>query len=201
MHLPTIRRPAGLPTVGLAFASFASLCSAADSSIELEPTDIRSTQSGSYKTEQASSPKFTAPLVETPKSITVITEEMIRERGATTLVDVLRTTPGVTLGAGEGGTPLGDRPFIRGFEASTDMQIDGLRDLGRASRESFNVESVEIIKGPSSAYTGRGSTGGAINLVSKTAKVQDFSNLSLTLGTDNLWRTTVDLNCINLNLT
>jgi len=74
------------------------------------------------------------------------------------------------------------------------MQIDGLRDLGRASRESFNVESVEIIKGPSSAYTGRGSTGGAINLVSKTAKVQDFSNLSLTLGTDNLWRTTVDLN-------
>jgi len=79
MNVPTIRRPAGLPTVGLAFASFASLCSAAENGIELEPTDIRSSQSGSYKTEQASSPKFTAPLVETPKSITVITEEMIRE--------------------------------------------------------------------------------------------------------------------------
>jgi len=194
MNAPTIRRPAGLPTVGLAFASFASFGFAADSSVELEATDIRSTHSGSYKTEQASSPKFTAPLVETPKSITVITEEMIRERGATTVVDVLRTTPGVTLGAGEGGTPLGDRPFIRGFEASTDMQIDGLRDLGRASRESFNVESMEIIKGPSSAYSGRGSTGGAINLVSKTAKVQDFSSLSFTLGTDSLWRTTADLN-------
>jgi len=196
MYVST-RRPAGLPTVGLAFASFASfasLCSAADSSVELEATDIRASHSGSYKTEQASSPKFTAPLVETAKSITVITEEMIKERGATTLVDVLRTTPGVTLGAGEGGTPLGDRPFIRGFEASTDTQIDGLRDLGRASRESFNLESVEILKGPSSAYTGRGSTGGSINLVSKTAKVQDFSALSLTMGTDSLWRTTVDLN-------
>jgi len=190
------RLPHELPRahLSLALASFAGFAFAAESNVELEATDIRSTHSGSYNTERASSPKFSAPLVETPKSITVITEEMIRERGATTLTDVLRTTPGVTLGAGEGGTPLGDRPFIRGFEASTDMQIDGLRDLGRASREAFNVESVEILKGPSSAYTGRGSTGGAINLVSKSAKVQDFGSLSLTLGTDSLWRTTLDLN-------
>ncbi|MDD2046890.1 TonB-dependent receptor [Pseudomonas putida] len=141
-----------------------------------------------------SSPKFTAPLLETPKSITIINEALIKERGATSLTDVLRTTPGITLGAGEGGTPLGDRPFIRGFEASTDIQIDGVRDLGRMSHEAFNVESVEIVKGPGSSYSGRGSTGGTINLVSKAAKMEDAIGGTVTMGTDQLWRSTVDIN-------
>jgi catecholate siderophore receptor len=120
-----------------------------------------------------SSPKFTAPLREVPKSITIINEALIKERGATSLTDVLRTTPGITLGAGEG-TPLGDRPFIRGFEASTDIQIDGLRDLGRMSHEAFNVESVEIVKGRARPTTA-GLHGGSINLVSKAAKAETSS--------------------------
>ena len=65
---------------------------------------------------------------------------------------------------------MGDRPFIRGYEASTDIMIDGMRDLARFSHETFNVEQVEVVKGPGSAYSGRGSTGGSINLASKTAK-------------------------------
>ncbi|HWD30786.1 MAG TPA: TonB-dependent siderophore receptor [Pseudomonas sp.] len=141
-----------------------------------------------------SSPKFTAPLRETPKSITIINEALMKERGVTSLTDVLRTTPGITLGAGEGGTPLGDRPFIRGFESSTDIQIDGVRDLGRTSHEAFNVESVEIVKGPGSSYSGRGSTGGTINLVSKAAKMDDSIAGTVTMGTDQLWRSTIDIN-------
>jgi len=84
----------------------------------------------------SASPKFTVALVNTPKSVTVIPQDIIQQRGVSSLLDVLRTTPGITLGAGEGGTPVGDRPFIRGYEASTDMMIDGVRDLGRFTHEA-----------------------------------------------------------------
>ncbi len=190
--------------LGLALASCSapSLAQASESGeprppsvLELDATAVKGTHhADTFKVDELSSPKFTAPLREVPKSITIINETLIKERGATSLADVLRTTPGITLGAGEGGTPLGDRPFIRGFEASTDIQIDGLRDLGRMSHEAFNVESVEIVKGPGSAYSGRGSTGGSINLVSKAAKAEDFIAGSVTMGTDQLWRNTLDIN-------
>ncbi|MDZ4022079.1 putative TonB-dependent receptor BfrD [Pseudomonas sichuanensis] len=204
---PTTRRaesPHLYTALGLALASCstASLAQTADagktkpgSILELDATDVKGVhQAETFKVDEMSSPKFTAPLREVPKSITIINEALIKERGATSLTDVLRATPGITLGAGEGGTPLGDRPFIRGFEASTDIQIDGLRDLGRMSHEAFNVESVEIVKGPGSAYNGRGSTGGSINLVSKAAKAEDFIAGSVTMGTDQLWRNTLDIN-------
>ena len=142
----------------------------------------------------ASSPKFTAPLLDRPKSITVIPEALIEDRGATSLQDVLRTTPGITLGAGEGGTPNGDRPFIRGYEASTDIFVDGVRDYARGSHETFNLESVEIIKGPSSAYTGRGGTGGSINLQTKKPRAQRFADVSAGFGNAGQWRTTLDGN-------
>ncbi|WP_447592945.1 TonB-dependent receptor [Aquipseudomonas campi] len=192
--------------VGFAFASCATVGIAAETSpeestsstpssaLELGTTDVKANHDQGYKVDQASSHKFTAPLRDTPKSVTVITEELIKERGASSLKDVLRTTPGITLGAGEGGTPVGDRPFIRGYEASTDIMIDGVRDVGRNTHEAFNIERVEIVKGPGSAYTGRGATGGSINLVSKVAQSEDFIAGSLTLGTDQLWRTTLDVN-------
>ncbi|PWB34428.1 TonB-dependent siderophore receptor [Pseudomonas sp. SDI] len=189
--------------LGLAVASWSSASladtssatkNAQHTSVELEATDVTGKHHETFKVDAMDSPKFTAPLRDTPKSITIINEALIKERGATSLVDVLRTTPGITLGAGEGGTPLGDRPFIRGFEASTDIQIDGLRDLGRMSHETFNVERVEVLKGPSSAYSGRGSTGGTINQVSKKAQAEDFISGSLKLGTDQLRRETIDIN-------
>lgn len=140
------------------------------------------------------SPKFTAPLLNTPKSVTVISRELMEQRGAASLADVLRTTPGISLGSGEGGTPVGDRPFIRGYEASTDMFIDGIRDLGRFAHESFNIEQVEVIKGPSSAYSGRGSTGGSINMVSKKPQAENFIAGSGSVGTDDYFRGTIDVN-------
>jgi len=162
--------------------------------LTLEATDVVGEHHEGYKRDVSSSPKFTAPLRETPKSITIITDTLMQERAVTSLADALRTTPGITFGAGEGGTPLGDRPFIRGYEASTDIMIDGIRDVGRMSHEAFNVEQVEIVKGPGSAFAGRGSTGGTINLVSKTARQENFVAGSLKLGTDQLRRTTVDVN-------
>lgn len=151
---------------------------------ELPDVDVREQREGSYTVRQSASDKFTAPLLDTPKTVTVITHELIEERGATSLTEVLRTTPGITLGAGEGGTPIGDRPFVRGYEASTDIMIDGLRDLGRTSHESFNIEQIEITKGPGSAYSGRGSTGGSINIVSKVPKAENSFVGGITTGTD-----------------
>lgn len=149
----------------------------------------------SLKVDKASSNKLTAPLVDTPRTVQVITQRQIEERGASSLADVLRTTPGVTLGTGEGGNPMGDRPFIRGYEASTDTFVDGIRSLGRTSYEAFNLESIEIIKGPGGAYTGRGSTGGSLNMVTKKARLgENFHAFSGLFGTDSQYRGSYDGN-------
>lgn len=127
-------------------------------------------ETDSYKVDTSANQKLTAPLLDTPKSITVVNEEVMQEMGTTSLQEVLRTVPGITLGAGEGGVPNGDLPNIRGFGAEGNIQVDGMRDTGSATRDVFNLEQVEVMKGPGSAYNGRGSTGGSINLVTKQAK-------------------------------
>ncbi len=138
--------------------------------------------------------KITAPLADTPKSITVIPAEIIEATGAVTLTDALRTIPGITLGSGEGGTSAGDRPFIRGVDSTNDVFVDGVRDAGVTSREVFNMEQVEVSRGPSGAFAGRGSTGGSINLVSKQPRLENFAAASIGLGTDQTQRITADIN-------
>jgi catecholate siderophore receptor len=138
--------------------------------------------------------KFTAPLLDTPKSVTVVTAETISQTGAVSLTDALRTVPGITIGAGEGGNPVGDNLFIRGYNAQTDTYIDGIRDAGSQSREIFNLEQVEVVKGPNSAYGGRSSAGGGVNLVSKTAQGYDFNSASVGIGSDKYKRITGDVN-------
>lgn len=160
----------------------------------LPEVSVSAKKEASYKVDRASSPKFTEPLLDTPKSITIIGEDLISARGLMTLTEVLRTTPGVTLGAGEGGTPMGDRPFIRGYEASTDIMVDGIRQVGRFSHEIFNLESVEIIKGPGSMQFGRGSTGGVINMVTKQPRAENATTAGVTWGTDQAKRLTLDTN-------
>lgn len=146
-----------------------------------------------YKAEPVS-PKYTAPLVDTPKSVTVIPKEVIQQSGSTTLTDALRTTPGITMGAGEGGNPQGDRPFIRGFDSQGSIFVDGMRDVGAQSREIFDLESVEVSKGSGGAFNGRGAGGGGINLVSKSPKAENFLAGSIGLGTASYQRYTLDGN-------
>ena len=147
-----------------------------------------------YKVDRADSPKFTEPLADTPKSITIIPKEVIEDLGAKSFRDIVRTQPGITLGTGEGGNAFGDRIFVRGFDARNDVYIDGLRDPGVTSREVFAVEQIEIVKGPSSTFGGRGTTGGAVSLVSKRPAKTDFANVEATGGTDSTARFTADLN-------
>lgn len=147
-----------------------------------------------YKTDTLSSPKYTAPLLDTPKTIAVIPSEVIEQSGAVSLAEALRATPGITMGSGEGGNPIGDNIYIRGFMSQSDTFVDGVRDSGSQSREVFNLEQVEVSKGPGSAYGGRGSAGGSVNLVSKAPKLEEFTRGSLGVGTDDYRRGTLDIN-------
>jgi len=147
-----------------------------------------------YQVPMASSPKLTQPLRDTPQTITVVPREVFEQQGATTLRDVLRTVPGITFQAGEGGGAQGENPIIRGFNAQNDIFVDGVRDQGQGTRDAFNLEQVEVIKGPASSFSGRGSTGGSINLVSKTPRLDSFVGGTLGFGTDRTKRATADLN-------
>lgn len=149
---------------------------------------------GEYKAEQLSSPKSTAPLVNTPRIVNVITEEVLADTAAFSLEEAFRTVPGITLGAGEGGVASADIPLIRGVDATGDVFVDGVRDIGSQTRETFAIESIEVSKGPSSAFGGRGAAAGAINLVTKVARQGDFATAQATVGTDDLVRITGDVN-------
>src|ERR1700728_3466947 len=143
-----------------------------------------------YKADRLASPKFSEPIANTPKSITVLTREVLEDKDATSLKDVARTTAGVTIGTGEGGNAFGDRFFIRGFDARNDVFVDGIRDPSVSVRENFFTEQIEILKGPSSTIDGRGTTGGALNIVTKQATDQNFYNADSILATDNTKRVT-----------
>lgn len=140
------------------------------------------------------SPRFTAPLVDTPRAVTVIPQQIIEQTGATSLQDLLRTSPGITFGAGEGGQPLADRPFIRGQSSGNNIFLDGIRDTGGGQRDVFALEQVEVVKGPDLVYSGRGSGGGSINLSTKSPRLDAFTNVSLGVGTDGYQRGAVDWN-------
>ena len=147
-----------------------------------------------YKADRLSSNKFTEPLLNTPKTVTVLTKEVLEDKNATTLREVGRSTAGVTLGSGEGGTAFGDRFFIRGFDARNDVFVDGVRDPGVSVRENFFTEQVEILRGPGSSFAGRGTTGGAINIVTKKAGDINFTNIETQLASDQTKRVTIDVN-------
>ena len=146
-------------------------------------------------TRVQSSGKFPEPIANTPKSITVLTKDVLADQNSTTLKSAVLNTAGVTLGTGEGGNAFGDRFFIRGFDARNDIFLDGMRDAGVSVRENFFTEQVEILRGPGSTFAGRGTTGGAINIVTKQPTTQNsFYNMDTTFGTDHTKRVVLDVN-------
>jgi catecholate siderophore receptor len=149
-----------------------------------------------YKVDRLqASGKFPEPLLNTPKTVTVLSKEILEDKNATTLKQAVLSTAGVTLGTGEGGNAFGDRFFIRGFDARNDVFLDGMRDAGVSVRENFFTEQVEILRGPGSSFAGRGTTGGAINIVTKQANTENsFYNMDTTFGTDRTKRVVLDVN-------
>ncbi len=141
------------------------------------------------------SPKRTRPVLDTPQTITVLSNEVIEQQNLLTLRDVLSTVPGITFGAGEGGTGPGDNITFRGYSASNDITVDGVRDSAQITRtDSYNLEQIEVTNGANSVISGAGSVGGNINIVTKRPKADDAYLATAGIGTDNYYRATVDLN-------
>lgn len=181
--------------IGLAVVSLATPALAAEQgTLQLDKVSVQGEQEAGYKTESASSPKYTAPLLDTPQTVTVVPAEVIKEQNALSLRQVLSNVSGITFGAGEGGN-YGDSINIRGFSATNNLMVDGLRDSANMTRsDMFNLEMVEVVKGPSSVYAGAGATAGSINMVSKTPHLRESNNLQAGLGTDGYHRLAADIN-------
>lgn len=186
--------------IGFALASCAVGAMAAQpptkpSALELGDVRIQGQEAESYKVEQSASAKIATPLLDTPQTITVVPKKVIEEQQALSLRQVLSNVSGITFNAGEGGGGSGDSINIRGFSANANMQIDGLRDSAQTSRtDTFNIDQVEVIKGPNSVFGGAGTTGGSINVISKQPQDRAFTRIGGSVGTDSYYRMTLDTN-------
>jgi catecholate siderophore receptor len=148
-----------------------------------------------YKAKYSGDERHKRALADTAQNIQVLTKAQIEDSGYTDLREILDAQPGITLGTGENGNAFGDRYIIRGQEARSDVFVDGLRDPGMTIRESFATEQVEISKGPNSSFAGRGTSGGAVNSVTKQATTDySYTRLSTGFGTDKHTRLTLDTN-------
>lgn len=141
------------------------------------------------------SPKATARLLDTPQTVTVISDQVLRKQNLQTLRDALQTIPGITFGAGEGGGGYGDSINLRGYSASNDITIDGIRDSAQYSRtDPFNLQQIEVYNGANSVFNGSGSVGGTINLVTKEPRPEDLTIVQGSVGTDDYYRGALDSN-------
>ncbi|HUQ14132.1 MAG TPA: TonB-dependent receptor [Novosphingobium sp.] len=150
---------------------------------------------GSAPPVEVETPKAVAPLLDTPQTVTVISDQTLRKQNLLTLRDALATIPGITFGAGEGGGGYGDSINLRGYSANNDVTVDGVRDSAQYSRtDPFHLQQIEIYNGANSVYSGSGSVGGTINLVTKAPQPGDLTIVSAAAGTDDYYRGTVDGN-------
>jgi catecholate siderophore receptor len=187
---PTLARafgPAALCLLSTAVAGDAFADTAAATS-----DGATSVQSVVVTGQKPSLTTLTQPLQNTPQAINVVPAQVLQDEGVVSLQEALKNVPGVTLNAGEGGSH-GDAINLRGFPASDDFFLDGLRDTGFYTRDPFDLEAIEVYKGPASTLFGRGSTGGVVDQVSKQPKLGGFEDGALTFGTNREVRGTADI--------
>ncbi|WP_404422551.1 TonB-dependent receptor [Nibricoccus sp. IMCC34717] len=130
-----------------------------------------------------------APLVDTPQAITVVTRDLINDQAMRSVADLTRYVPGVGIGQGEGNR---DTPVMRGNSTTADFFIDGIRDDVQYYRDFYNIDRVEVLKGPNAMIFGRGGSGGVINRVTKRASLKPTNELSLSAGSWDQYRATLD---------
>ncbi len=153
--------------------------------------DSAARRRASYVTRRIGSASRTdAPLHDVPQSATVISRALISDQAMQGMADVVRYVPGVTMAQGEGHR---DQPVLRGQNTSADFFIDGIRDDAQYYRDVYNVERVEVLKGPNAMTFGRGGGGGVINRVTKDAQWAPNRSLGLSGGSFEQRRTTLDL--------
>ncbi|WP_449406265.1 catecholate siderophore receptor Fiu [Massilia phosphatilytica] len=194
-HSFTPRRAGALALLMLPLAGHAADADA-DGGDRPHRVHVTGARDNDYKADQAQSAKYTEKLVDTAQTVIAIKKELFEQQGATTLTEALRNTPGVgTFFLGENGsTNTGDAVYMRGFDTSGSLFVDGIRDIGSVSRDVFNIEQIDVLKGPAGTDTGRGAPTGSINLDTKQPRLKNFGDASLTAGSADRVRATADIN-------
>jgi len=178
----------GAATLAAGVAEAQRGSSTAPASRDAEVIDVFGT-----RLEEGLGTRYTAPLLETPQTITLVPREIIDQQNLLTMREILSTLPGITFTAGEGGGGYGDGVNLRGYSASNDISLDGVRDSAQYSRtDPFNLEQLELVSGANSVYTGAGSVGGSINLVTKAPRGREDTVLDIAGGGDSYARATID---------
>lgn len=149
------------------------------------------TDQGSLAKRSLTATKTDTALIDTPQSISVVTKDQLRDQAAQSVAEALRYVPGIGFAQGEGNR---ETPIFRGVSTTGDFFVDGVRDDVQYYRDLYNIERVEVFRGPNAMIFGRGATGGLINRVSKTPNWTPAASGSLTWGSDNNKRITADLN-------
>lgn len=149
-----------------------------------------------YAPTQSADPKFSRPIADTTRTVTVVSEQVMKDQGVTNLTDALKNVPGVgAFYAGENGSSsTGDTIYMRGADTSNSIYVDGVRDIGSVTRDTFNTEQVEVIKGPSGSDYGRSAPTGSINMISKQPRLDSGIDASVSAGSARFRRGTLDIN-------
>jgi len=161
--------------------------------VTLQQVDVNGGVGSDYNPRESTITRLPTPILDTPQNITIIPQKIIQDQHTSTLVEALHNVPGISFFGGEGGTH-GDQVAIDGYNARNDFYRDGIRDPGWYYRDTFAVENVEVLKGPSSFLFGRGSTGGVINETTKLPKFTDFTTIEAAAYTSPGVRSTIDVN-------
>jgi catecholate siderophore receptor len=189
--------PLGAALSGAAFAAKPIVDATAIEEEEVVLDDVkvkaaREAQANRFKAGTSSTgSKTEMALRDIPQSISVVKKELIESQNAFNLRDALRNVSGLTIAAGEGGR-TGDSITLRGFAASTDQYLDGVKDNGQYSRDTFFIDKAEVLKGASSILFGRGATGGVINQIAKKPTGKTGVNGGFTYGLYDFKRTSID---------
>lgn len=192
-----VRHLAKYPAAAALFGVVAGGAQAADA--VLAPVEVSAPAANkngtvdTYKAPTVSVGRTKQDARDVPQSVTSITQQVMHDQDANTLKEALRNAVGVTFNAAEGGAS-GDGVRIRGFAASNDLYLDNFRDSAQYNRDTFNTDTVEVLRGPASMLYGRGSTGGIVNQVSKAPFRGDLNQLTTTIGTDSYYRAEGDFN-------
>ena len=162
-------------------------------SASTEDDPERITIEGQYLSiNESNSVKTPTPIIDVPQSLSIMTAEDITERGITSIGEIIDYTPGVNTSQGEGHR---DSVVFRGVRSTADFYIDGNRDDVQYYRSLYNVEQVEILRGPNALLFGRGGTGGILNRVSKKAKLDEtFTGYKATLNSFGGYGVEIDTN-------
>jgi catecholate siderophore receptor len=188
---PQPRRPPRLAPLVLALTAAAAGAQERGSSTDgIDRVDVLGERQNAYRVSETSTATKTAtPLIDIPQSITMVTAELIRDQSMQNMGDVVRYVPGVQMAQGEGHR---DAPILRGNASTADFFINGMRDDVQYYRDLYNVERVEVLKGPSGMIFGRGGTGGIINRVPRQADWTSSHGLGITFGSWDNRRLTAD---------